>query len=255
MEKVSTNLTKRCKKCGEDREIALFKYKLSKAEARARGYSGERLVELEGKTCNLCKPQPRALSAKRNAELRQMVDAGDLNELKYEQIINARAEKASIRKAQAKKRYWEKLHAVEWADHTKQLRHEIKLVTNQCENAMRNGAPKIEVFARAYLKVLMRIQAQLQIREGNGEKVDPAHDWRKDATDTEYDEIETLESVIPNAIRMRMRTAMLLTLKPYKRGNKVLEVMDKVERRLQPLLTAQVGDTVEKLDTSWLEEL
>jgi len=259
MEKVSTNLIKRCKKCGEDRELSLFKYTLTRAEALARGYKAEFKVQLEGKTCNLCKKKRRPLKALRASELRSRVESGDINEATYEHILAERAKSAKERLSANMKRYWERALDMEWANHLKPLKNEIRLVTNQHFNGMRKDNKEIVAFAEAYLKALLRVQAQLAIKADNREKVDPDHDWRKDVTDAEYDEIEALELKIPVNTRIKMRRAQLLTLKSYRRNPKaegaLLNTLKQAEQHFNPSAKAQVGNTVEKLDTSWLDEL
>lgn len=158
MTKVSTSLTKRCKKCGEDRELSLFKYKLTRAQARAQGYAANVAVELEGKTCNLCKRKPKPLSRKSRAELERMVTNGDLTDLVFNAIIKERHDKAQNRRSEAMHKHYANKLAKEWSDYTKELRAEIRIANNAIASAKRREDYQGEQFARLYYDRLIKVR-------------------------------------------------------------------------------------------------
>jgi|APCry1669189733_1035249.scaffolds.fasta_scaffold10024_4 hypothetical protein len=165
MSELSTKFSKRCKKCGEEREISLFKYKLTKAQARAQGYAGNFLVELEGKTCNLCKRKPKPLVKKTKAELMRMVDNGDLSSIVFDTLIKERQEKAQYNRSQAMHRYYATQRAEQWFTYLIELRKEIRLVTNAIYSADKRDDHDSKAFNTYYLTVLRGVQAGFALIE------------------------------------------------------------------------------------------
>jgi len=243
MEKVSTNLTKRCKKCGEDRELSLFKYKLTRAQARAQGYTGNHIVEHEGKTCNLCKKKPRPLSKLRPNELQARVDAGDISDFMVQKILEKRKADRSARLSAIAQRRWEREHDAQWNDYLKPLKHEMKLVYAQHYKATNKGQTQLANYSHAYMNVLLRVEALHRIKADARAEVDWSHDWRKDVTDEEYKNIEDLENALPTPVRMKMRGALLLRQRRFL--NKSRE-----EQRLGQELALKLRETEDAMSHS-----
>jgi len=211
MEKVSTNLTKRCRKCGEDRDLSLFKYTLTKAQARAKGFTARYPVEMEGFTCNLCKPKPRPLSKLRKDELIRKVEQGDITDLQMRAILKEREENANARKKDAVVNRWLKERSKRWHEYLAPLRKEIMRASRMIYNASQRGDMAILRFGEHYVQALKRIDAWLS--KDSHIKDPPSVYWKTFATDVERALLEKEWEELDINKRMKMNYPEMLVQK------------------------------------------
>ena len=148
-----------CSACNTIKPIAEFMRTLTHAQAKARGYSGMRRVEIESKLCKDCQPKPRPVSALPAGEIKHRVGIGALDPITANHVLNKRRARAALKRKvfgaqQAQKKWDADLKAV-----LKPMSAHIESVDNWIRYQNKKGiapdAPSV-VFMVGYLALLRR---------------------------------------------------------------------------------------------------
>lgn len=154
-----------CSTCNTIKPIAEFMRPLTPLQAKARGYSGMRRIEVESSMCKDCQPKPRPVSKLRAGEIRQRVSQGSLDPI---------TAKLEMNKRNARARLSRKLHRAKQAQQTwsKQLKEilapmsaHITSVDNwlryQAKKGVPSDAPSV-VFMAEYLAELRQRREKIK---------------------------------------------------------------------------------------------
>lgn len=202
-----------CPKCNEIKPSSQFKRWLTKAEAKARGYSGERRVLVDTMHCKDCRPRIRVRpEAFTNPELREKVRKGEVNEFLANSIIQQRQARALAEQTAAARKRWEGRIVDEWGAMLKGIKDEIFCLTQQRRRAravLRPTKPDlyevVERYTTGTIVLLRRLRADLIMeRRAARERPDKPR-WQDYATKAERDQVALLWGRIPpnNAAKMR----------------------------------------------------
>lgn len=152
---------KKCNKCGEEKPLAEFNRRLTRAQMQARGMKGEVLLTISSKNCKACQPKRTPPSKKTRKELHNMVVSGDIGKAKMESIIEERQRMARLIMSKARYEAW----VDKWRRQLKQtldpMTYEIRKVRAQRSYAEQMGQGEYEGLLKKYLSILMREKNQL----------------------------------------------------------------------------------------------
>lgn len=158
-----------CAKCNRVLEASAFRRYLTPAEAKARGYTGNRKVLIETAHCKDCRPRRRTKPESfTTAELKKKLKRGEIQAPLVAAIEKTRTAKAHARMKAAVVARWDKTKMSKYQALLAALREEIHAVTQQRKHARGRAASapmaqSVEVYADTYLGILRRLRADLTI--------------------------------------------------------------------------------------------
>ena len=100
MSHAQTTHTKRCINCNLVFPTSHFRYRGTRAQAIAKGLSGNRLPWLDSKLCRQCRPPRTPLREISRNELANRLAAGDISQITYDNEIKRRMQEESRRKSE-----------------------------------------------------------------------------------------------------------------------------------------------------------
>ena len=154
-----------CSRCNTIKPIAEFMRPLTPLQARARGYSGLRRIEVESSMCKDCQPKPRSVSKLRAVEIRQRVSQGSLDPI----TANLELSKRNARARLSRKHHRAKQAQQEWAAQLKTILKPMSAHITSVDNWIRYqekkgvapDAPSV-VFMVEYLAQLRRERERIK---------------------------------------------------------------------------------------------
>lgn len=156
-----TPLTRVCKKCNECKPLAMFRYKLTRAQAKQQGYSGGMLVTAEGKVCKDCRPKRKPLNRMTTKELMQKASTGDVHPFVAKSRIENIKKTARALQKRGRDAGWFKV----WMGYMKgiiaPLNEDIKRTQHQRNHNLRTDNQPLAQFFDQYLAELQRLKAKL----------------------------------------------------------------------------------------------
>jgi hypothetical protein len=203
-----------CATCRSIKPLAEFKRKLSRAQARSRGYSGNVLLEIESSMCKDCQPRTKGVTELTAKELNNRVVAGDL----YVRIANAELEKrktkATINRQMAAKKAWTTAKTAPWVEVMAGLRKELAS-TQQQEKHVKTAWPDLDLtFFLEYKLVLTQTRERIKFM-WQGKGLPPQHmQWENYIEWEERLRIKRLWEAMPSEYRKRARLPSLATFIP-----------------------------------------
>jgi hypothetical protein len=154
---------KTCKKCSESKPLADFKRRLTRAQALARGYKGERLVTIESSMCKPCQPRKRKLTELTAKELQNRVAHNDISVLDKRLILEERKRMHVVNSAIATRNRWVETWARELRSILKPLKAEIASASAQARYADRKGQMERQEFFAMYDSTLRQQLARIEL--------------------------------------------------------------------------------------------
>jgi hypothetical protein len=154
---------KTCKKCGESKPLATFKRRLTRAQALARGYKGERLVTIESSMCKPCQPRKRKLTELTAKELQNRVAHNDISVLDKRLILEERKRMHVVNSAIATRNRWLQTWARELRSILKPLKEEIASASAQARYADKKGQMERQGFFAMYDSTLRQQLARIEL--------------------------------------------------------------------------------------------
>jgi hypothetical protein len=154
---------KTCKKCSESKPLADFKRRLTRAQALARGYKGERLVTIESSMCKPCQPRKRKLTELTAKELQNRVAHNDISVLDKRLILEERKRMHVVNSAIATRNRWVETWARELRSILKPLKAEIASASAQARYADKKGQMERQEFFAMYDSTLRQQLARIEL--------------------------------------------------------------------------------------------
>lgn len=154
-------LTRVCKKCNECKPLALFRYKLTRAQMKAQGYAGNVLVTAEGKVCKECRPKRKPLNRLTTKELITKAASGDVHPFIAQSRIAKIKSDALALKARGSAERWQKLWAGWMKDILKPLTEEIARTQHAMRYSLKIDKTQRAAFYKDYIKHLEKLKAHL----------------------------------------------------------------------------------------------
>ena len=154
---------KTCKKCSESKPLADFKRRLTRAQALARGYKGERLVTIESSMCKPCQPRKRKLTELTAKELQNRVAHNDISVLDKRLILEERKRMHVVNSAIATRNRWLQTWARELRSILKPLKAEIASASAQARYADKKGQMERQEFFAMYDSTLRQQLARIEL--------------------------------------------------------------------------------------------
>jgi hypothetical protein len=158
-----------CAKCNRVLEASAFRRYLTPAEAKARGYTGNRRVLIETAHCKDCRPRRRTKpEAFTTAELKKKLKRGEIAAPIVKALEKTRTATARARMRSAVVARWDKAKLSQYQALMKEIKAEIIAVTQQRKHARGRAASapmaqSVEVYADTYLAILRRLRADLTL--------------------------------------------------------------------------------------------
>jgi hypothetical protein len=156
-----TPIMRVCKKCNECKPLALFKYKLTRAQMKAQGYAGNHLVTAEGKVCKDCRPKRKPLSRLTTKELVTKASSGDIHPFVAKLRIQKIKDDATALKARGSAERWQKLWAGYMKEIIKPLTEDIVRTQHAIKYSERIGRYARAEFYATYLGHLEKLKSRL----------------------------------------------------------------------------------------------
>lgn len=199
-----------CAKCNRCLPPSMFKRYFTPAEAKYRGYSGERRVQIETENCSDCRLRRRTHpNAFTSSELRRKAARGEINEGLVKSITTRRDLDARRTMAAAATKRWDLEVQRPWREMLDEIRHEVRVVTHQRKHAATRGKEGqrsvVLAYTHAYLDLLRRLRADLTLTMRRTKIKAGDTRWQDHATHQEKEGIARLWGAIePNhAAKMR----------------------------------------------------
>jgi hypothetical protein len=192
-----------CPKCQQTKPIDQFKRYLTPAEAKYRGYSGERRVQIETRNCADCRPRRRTKPESfTTAELKKKAKRGEISPVLVQLMEKTRTRKALTAQTAAANKRWDAVRIRQWTVLVEAVNAELIDLRQQRAYAKRRGdRPEVLAYVEGYAEVLMRLRADLKIalRRGNDS---PQHKrWQDYLNPAERQTISDFWHAVPFAMR------------------------------------------------------
>lgn len=189
-----------CSACNTIQPVAAFKYRLTFAETRARGYAGNHRLQVLSPLCKKCRPPDarRIKPSKMNRkQVHNAVEVGDIPVAFGKRLLDALDLKAMEGRGRGARARWAKERARKYAPLIFALNRDMATLHQQEKYARNKGRPEMLAYAVRYKAVLNNIRYRLR-KDCDVLEIDPPKDWRVGIKPHEMDEIKELWSAIPN---------------------------------------------------------
>jgi len=224
-----------CPSCQVVKPMTQFMRRLSRAQAMARGYAGNVLVDVESSLCKSCQPKRKPPSKLSNKELLSRVSTGDLNKFTYDLTIKRRHAEAKAEQRRAAYTRWEKVRAKPWMYLVQEMNREITAVKHQRYYADKRGVPDLLAFAIFYENELVKLRAWLRMCARTKTKksdAPPEHMWWPRYVEPDIkDQVRVLWEAIP--VDRRMGTRMPLIFQTNKAPDPTFNPLKEEDRLTQ----------------------
>jgi hypothetical protein len=203
-----------CATCRSIKPLAEFKRYLSRAQARARGYSGNANVEIESSMCKTCQPHTKGVTELTAKEIHNRINTGEL----YAPLANAelakRKTKATINRQMAAKKAWTTAKTAPWVEVMAGLRKELAS-TQQQEKHVKTAWPDLDLtFFLEYKLVLTQTRERIKFM-WKGKGLPPQHmQWENYIEWEERLRLQRLWEAMPSEYRKRARLPSLAAWVP-----------------------------------------
>lgn len=203
-----------CVACKQIKPLAEFKRYLSRAQARARGYSGNARVEIESSMCKGCQPRTKGLGELTTKEIHNRVSFGELHTALANAELEKRKTKATINRKVATKAAWITAKTAPWTEVMAGLRKELAS-TQQQEKHVKTAWPDLQLtFFLEYKLLLTQLRERMKFAwKGKGEPPKHMH-WENYVDWEERIRIQRLWEAMPHDYRKRARLPALAAWVP-----------------------------------------
>lgn len=170
-----------CPTCSLVKPIKAFQRAMTPAEAKYRGYSGERQVLIETEKCSACRlPRRRKPESFTNAELQRKARAGEIPQLLADTIAKQRAVEAVEAQRAAVRRRWDKAAAAQWQALVDDINEELHAVRQQQRYARTKAKThgRVLAYTKGYCELLTKLRADLKIALRKGTKKPEHERWQ-----------------------------------------------------------------------------
>lgn len=184
-----------CPACGSVKPLKDFQRAMTPAEAKYRGYSGQRQVIIETEKCGACRlPRRRKPESFTTAELQRKARAGEIPQLLADNIAQQRTIEARENQRAAVKRRWDKAVVAQWQVLVDDINAELHDVRQQQRYARTKPKThtKVLAYAKGYCDLLTKLRAELKIALRKGTKKPEHERWQDYLTTYERNIVSAL---------------------------------------------------------------
>lgn len=183
-----------CGKCHRIQPLSCFQRFMTTAEAKYRGYSGERKILIETAHCKDCRPRIRRnIEAFATFELKRKARKGEVSQLMVDMVEKERKREALAKQRHSQTARWGKVWAAAWAPIMDALKKELHDARMQRRYARsKGGRPLVQAFVDGYCAVLVKLRADLTLAQRR-RLAAPEHErWQDYLSAAEKDAIAAL---------------------------------------------------------------
>lgn len=195
-----------CKKCNECKPLALFKYKLTRAQAKQQGYAGNHLVIAEGKVCKDCRPKRKPLGKLTTKELITKAANGDVHPFVAKSRIELIKKKALALKSRGSAEHWQKVWAGYMKDILAPLTEEIARAQQAKRYSASIGKTARADFYAAYLTHLEKLKSRLMHDQRVNPKEPKLCRWEEYFDEATAVQLRDDFAALPMQDRLNLRT-------------------------------------------------
>jgi hypothetical protein len=192
-----------CTACRKIKPLKEFRRYLTPAEARYRGYSGNRRIEIESEKCGACRLPRRSKPEEfTTPELMDKAAKGYISPVTANAIAADRQRRATSAMRTGANNRWSAVRIKQWDALIDAINAELHDVRQQAKYAREKGdRPKVVTFASDYAKILVRVRADFKLERRRTSR-SPEHDrWQSYVTPRERNIIAALWNDIPFKLR------------------------------------------------------
>jgi hypothetical protein len=199
-----------CAHCREIKPVADFKTHLTRAQAVARGYKNNYLVEIDSSICKSCRPKPKPLRKLTVKEMQNRVTSGALSEFVMEKKLEERAILTRGKRVEAALSVHAKRRASHWAPILQAIIKEINKTRDQKKYAKANGYAEVLTFAETYHQELVHLRTILRMNAVKPDNRPDSIHWQDHVTEKTRITVRDTWDAIPMPLRIKMRLPALL---------------------------------------------
>jgi hypothetical protein len=208
-------LERTCPKCNETKPLALFRYKLTRAQMKSQGYAGNVLVTAEGKVCTACRPKRKPISELSNKELMNKAASKDIHPLIAKLRIEKNKREANELRKAGRTQRWHELWAAEWNSILGELRLHLRKISQNKSLANKLGRKAKPEFLGFYAKELKRELFRLTLLYKTTRCRPTYSRWEEYIPEETQRRIREAWEKMPLAERSAMRTAPTMVTYRY----------------------------------------
>lgn len=195
-----------CAECKAIKPAAEFKRWLSMAQARARGYSGTRRVQIDSSLCKDCQPKRKREAELTIKELQYRIFNGEIHPTIGKDKIDRRRKTISVQRATTMRKRWAKERSALWFPIRQHLEEEVRRVTHQRKHIKDNAAKDLlHTFFGTYLEALRTIRGRIDNLELTLDQSPEHGSWESYALAEELRSLEDEWQAVPLDHRMALR--------------------------------------------------
>lgn len=191
-----------CTACRKIKPIKEFRRYLTPAEARYRGYSGNRRIEIESEKCGECRLPRRSKPEEfTTPELMDKAAKGYISPVTANAIAADRQRRATSAMRTGANNRWSAVRIKQWDALIEAIDEELHAVRQQAKYARAKRRPEVITFASDYAQILVRVRADFKLARRRTSR-SPEHDrWQSYVTPRERNIISALWNDIPFKLR------------------------------------------------------
>jgi len=179
-----------CAKCHQTKHPRQFRRPLTWAQARARGYKGNRLMYVISKFCRGCSPATFRPSEMTASEIRDAAYNGRVSRTRANIAIEDKERRADALKKAAVGRRWHDYYAKPWVAIVQLLRVELSHQRKEYE-----GTAGLLMY---HEQLVRRVKARCELNAKSEEKYPNVIGWTYFMSDTDYNRLQTLWREAPD---------------------------------------------------------
>lgn len=179
-----------CAKCHQTKHPRQFRRPLTWAQARARGYKGQRLMYVPSKFCRACSPATFRPSEMTAREIRDAAYNGRVSRTRANIAIYEKEQRAKALKKAAVGRRWHDHYAKPWVTIVQLLRVEL--------SHQRKVYPGTAGLLMYHRQLVQRIRARCELNAKSEEPYPNIIGWTYFMSDTEYLRLQQLWAEAPS---------------------------------------------------------
>lgn len=179
-----------CAKCHQTKHPRQFRRPLTWAQARARGYKGNRLMYVISKFCRACSPATFRPSEMTANEIRTAAYNGRVSRTRANIAIDDKRLQANRKRALAVNKRWHDYFGAPWVDIVQLLRVEL---ANK-----RKVYPGTAGLLMYHRQLVERVRARCELNAKTEEKYPNVIGWTYFMSDTDYNRLQQLWREAPD---------------------------------------------------------
>ena len=195
-----------CTKCKTTKPLALFKYKLTRAQAKQQGYAGNVLVTAEGKVCKDCRPKRKPVNRMTTKELVTKASSGDVHPFVAKLRIAKIKSDARAMQKRGRTEGWHKLWSGWMKEIIAPLTEDIARTQQAIRYSERIGKHARAEFYKTYLDHLEKLKAHMLFDSRTNPKEPKLCRWEEYFDESTAAQLREDFAALPMQDRQNLRT-------------------------------------------------